>query len=492
MIGDWTNPYLPRITRTTHALLAEAASLWPSLDAVRENGKTLTYAQLNENTLAIGDRLRAKGIGQGDVLALDLPVGVDLLQAFLGVTRLGAAALPLHTLLSPADVKALLDASDPRACLGSHHHATRLEVWSPGDLAAIGNSSRDCPAPREDDPALLRTTSGSTGYPKLIKLSHLQICRRIAHPGSHYRRGEVYGCPSRYAFPAYQLLSALCVGATVVFRHAVTAMQVEKFIAEEDLTCFWGIPSLYTQIARLGGSYAGGLGRLRAAVTSGAVLAQELRMAVEQRWGVPVYQMYGQSETGYLTEADQATPANSVGLPAPGVELRIAGGEGNILPRGETGVIQARTEAPFNGYLTGEASPLTDDGWFITGDLGYMDAQGFLYLQGRADDMIQVGGFKVSAAEISAVLQGMPGLREVYIFALPHDLRGEAVAAAVVAEDGIRPIDVRRYARRFLPRRKQPVEVYIVNELPKSPLGKVQKQRLLEDLSRDSPPTSPP
>jgi len=334
----------------------------------------------------------------------------------------------------------------------------------------------------------LRLTSGSTGKPKVIPLTHRRLLSRVAAPGDWYTPGRRHGCTQAHMFPSYQVLTELAAGGTVVFRALHSASALEEFLREECVELLWGTPALYALVARAKTPLPHPLPALLAAVSSGAALDQECAAAVSRRWGVPVWQGYGQSELGYLTESGPGSPAGSVGRAVPGVHLRIVDESGSPLPCGMDGRVQARLEDPFPGYLGGEPSPVDEEGWVTTGDLGGLDANGELHVQGRDTDQIQVAGNKVHAREVEALLRSYPGVEDAAVFALPHPLWGEVVAAAVVSA-GTQPPPTRaallRFCREHLQSWKCPRVLILPPELPRNALGKVDLPRL-RDLAREA------
>jgi len=484
--NQWTNPILSPIPRTTHTMLNELDRLLPGKIAVKEDSRRLTYHDLHRTTLEIGAALLKRGITPGKVVLLDLPMGIPLLICFLAVTRIGAVAFPVHRLLRPEEIEWMIRLAKPILAIRAEFHANNdppTLQWA--ELLASASKIAMFQQPDEADPALLRITSGSTGRPKVIQINHRQLCRRISNPGFQYQPDYIYGCPYPYAFPCYHLIAVLGAGGLVVFRPAATAGQIERMILEEKISCFWGTPAMYEQIAATTRPVIK-LPSLRLAISSGAHLRASAAQSVENRWKAPLYQAYGQSELGYLTEAGPGTPRESVGAAVAGVKFLIESKEGAVLPPGKSGRILVQTATGFAGYLSGEPLRVDADGWLATGDLGYLDRAGFLYLTGRENDLIHVGGFKVDPLEIAAVISEFNGVKDVLVFGRPHKLRGELVAAAVETDLPLNPVDLRKFCRRRLPRYKCPREIFIFREFPRNVLGKVNRPQLFERLENIS------
>ena len=374
-------------------MLRALAVRLPDGVAVADGKTTLTFAELEARTARIAAALASLG-AYGHVVVLDMPVGTELFMAFLAVTRLGAIALPLHDLLRAEEIRFIVELTQPCLGIGTASRVFGVPVYRWEDLPSPAGRRVLCPEPLEETVAMLRTTSGTTGHPKLIRVPHGQLCRRLPVPAQQHARGARYGCALRHILPCYLILAALGAGGTIVFGPVTTAWQLERFISEERINHLWGIPALYEQVARMRPDVTSDLTCLRSAASSGAPLASETKSAVEARWRVPVLNSYGQSELGYLTDADETAPDGSVGFPAPGVEIRIVGSDGRELPSGVPGRIQARTDVPFGGYASGEPAPVDADGRFTTGDLGCLDEGGCLYLAGRETDSDKRGGIE--------------------------------------------------------------------------------------------------
>ncbi|MFO1522384.1 MAG: fatty acid--CoA ligase family protein [Kiritimatiellia bacterium] len=317
-----------------------------------------------------------------------------------------------------------------------------------------------------------------------MPLTHRQLLRRVAAPGAWYTPGRRHGCAHAHLFPGYQVLTALAAGGTVVFEPLHAASPLEEFLRDRRIEWLWGSPALFALVARQKQPLADPLPALQAAVSSGAILEPECADAVRRRWGVPVWQGYGQSELGFLPESGPGSAPDSAGRAVPGVILRVADEAGLSLPCGREGRILARLEHPFPGYLGGEPSPVGADGWIATGDLGCLDAAGDLQVSGRDTDQIQVAGNKVFAREVEAVIRACPGIADAAVFSLPHPLWGEVVAAAVVARAEPPPTrrDVLRFCRDRLQAWKCPRQLLFLPELPRSALGKVDLPRLRDLL----------
>ncbi|MEC9488468.1 MAG: class I adenylate-forming enzyme family protein [Halanaerobium sp.] len=485
----WEHPLLLNpLPRTTADFIEAMGNRLPRFTAARDSQKEYSYGELDQLSRRVSGGLSETGIKPGDVIVIDLPVGVDLLLVFLAVTRMSAVALPLNDLLQADKVQYILEHTSPAAAIGDYAHQLSLPTFSLEDLITNRRCNPALHPPREDTTAMIRMTSGTMGKPKLIPITHKQAMYRLPYEQTHFKPGARYGCVTPHNFPNYQIMTALGVGGTVIFHHEIHTHALERFIAAERITHFWGVPAAFALIADSTGECQEDLSCLEAIISSGSYLDPEIKLAVEERWQTPVYNCYGQSELGYLTESDQDTPAGSVGKVISGVEVQIVAREnGEPLPPGETGQVLVKTEVPFPGYLTGEPSPVDEDGWYITGDLGYLDQDSHLFLTGREKEFIHVSGFKVSPREVEKIIRSHPQIEEVYAFGEKERIRGEVVAVAVVKKDGashLSELKVKNFARNQLSGAKRPRQVYFVSHLPKNRLGKVDRQKLFAMIAR--------
>lgn len=487
MVPRWQHPFLKPVPLSLPAVLqALAASPVADRVAVADAGSHLTFRDLDRLSCTLAVQLLAQGVQPGDTVALTERPSVALCVAYLAVGRLGAAVLQLHALLREEDIAHVAALVRPRAWLGPRRQGLpslpQLQTDADACHHASSATTRALPGlPAPEQVLQYRLTSGTTGQPKVIPLTHRQLLRRTAEPGVWYVPGRRHGCSQMHVFPGYQCLTALATGGTVVFQPLHAAAPLEDFIRDWRIELLWGMPALYALVARQSPPLPAPFPCLLAATSSGAALDPACAMAVSRRWGVPLWQGYGQSELGYLTEAGPGTPHESVGQAVPGVQLRVVDDAGRALPAETRGHIQAQLEFPFSRYLGGEPSPVGSDDWIATGDLGWLGRAGELYVSGRKNEQIQVAGNKVFAADVAAVIRACPGVADAAVFAVSHRLWGEVVAAAVVPVPGTPPLTrqaLHRFCRTRLQAWKCPRRVLLLPELPRNALGKVDFPRL--------------
>ena len=275
---------------------------------------------------------------------------------------------------------------------------------------------------------------------------------------------------------------SLLTGGAMIFLPGFDADQVMGLLPQA--TVMMGVPTFYTRLlddARLDRALAG---HMRLFISGSAPLLAETHRAFEERTGLRILERYGMTETNMNTsnpyEGDRR--AGTVGLPLPGVELRIMGAGGAVAP-GDIGVIEVRGPNVFKGYWQmpeKTREELREDGWFITGDLGTQDADGYVTIVGRAKDLIITGGYNVYPKEVEMLLDEQPGVLESAVIGLPHPDFGEAVFAVLTAQKGV-ALDagaVLAGLRDRLARFKQPKAALVVESLPRNTMGKVQKNLL--------------
>jgi acyl-CoA synthetase (AMP-forming)/AMP-acid ligase II len=343
--------------------------------------------------------------------------------------------------------------------------------------------------PRADDVALLMHTSGTTAQPKIVPLTHAQLLARARHnPFVAADRGLCAAPLFTSSAIESCLLSTRVVGSSVAFPVRPDAEQLVEGMAELAATYLWASPAVHAAILHSIAHRRAPTPSLRFLRAGSAALTAEIQAKLEHAFGVPVLQGYGMTETGVI--ARNALPpgeirSGSVGKPM-GNRVMIAAADGASVPRGETGEIVVRGPGVTSGCeQPEEANRLAfRDGWFRTGDLGYFDEDGFLYVSGRLHETINRGGRQVSPLDIDRALAKHPAVVAVAAFAVPHPSLGEDIAAAVVLrEAGAASVrDLRVFAFDHLAPFKVPSVIVVVESLPTNALGKVQRKALAGTL----------
>ena len=460
---------------------------------------------------ALAGSLAATGVGRGGVAAWLGTNSAAMVATLVAATRLGAVFLPLNWRLAPPEHRAQLAAVAPRVLVadGEFADASASQQVAPAGTLCIAReaappvgwigwedfTARSAPAAAgegddPDRPALLCFTSGATGTPKGALLSARALAANAdAAVDMH---GLVADDRVLTALPLFhvgglniQTLPALRCGCSVTLHARFDPDTTFDAIERERITVTVLVPAQLDVLMAHPRWPTADLGSLRLIATGSTVVARRLIDAVHAR-GVPLIQVWGATETGPVVcclHADEAREhAGSAGRAALGAELRIADADGSTLPTGSSGEVLVRGPQLMSGYW-GDANATERalaGGWFHSGDAGHLDADGYLWIDGRLKDMIICGGENVSPAEVEAVLLESPEVAEAAVVGRPDARWGEVVVAFVVPAPGL-PIDSARLLDGFagrLARFKHPRDVFVVDALPRTALGKVRKEAL--------------
>ncbi len=476
--------------------------------SLRARGRPpLTYRALHARILDVGATLAALGVGRGSRVALALPDGSELAAAILA-TMCWATCAPLRRdfdadlatdLLARLRIDALIVPVEPDIGLVTAARRLRLQVIrlvpEPEGVAGLFSLEAETPRPAvaaaplaPGDVALLSLTSGTTGRPKIVPHSQRNILavagNALYAPGD---RALCLGALSSSGVRMVSLFLPLAAGASVACVAGFVAADLPALLDEFAPTTLWTNPAtLAAAMDVLDGRGPSSLHYLR---SSSAALRPALQARVEHALGVPVVQGYGMTET-FLIATNPVPPgrrrAGSVGLPHT-ARIAIRGDDGKPLPAGTVGEISVAGPGVLAGYEGDpEANRAAFDGeWFRTGDLGYLDDDGYLFLTARKSELINRGGMKVSPQEVDDVLMCHPGVRAAATFPVPHPSLGEDVAAAVVLHDADSTSGpaLREFGADHLPSFKVPSMVVLVNELPVGANGKIRRGELAARLA---------
>jgi malonyl-CoA/methylmalonyl-CoA synthetase len=485
----------------------------PSLDkAAMESGDgfSLTYGALYERAQRAANALLICGVQPGDRVALQIDKSPDMIVLALACFAAGAALLPLNTAYTLAELEYFLDDSKPALvlCRPTMLEATStlcrklgvgaamsLGVSRDGDFADLiaAQSPRFSTIARtNDDLAAILYTSGTTGRSKGAMLTHENLSSNALTLVDVWRftREDVliHALPVFHTHGLFVATNvALIAGATMIFQPRFDAGEIVAALPRA--TSLMGVPTFYTRLLAHEGVTEESTRHMRLFVSGSAPLLSDTHEAWRARTGHVILERYGMTETNMITsnpyEGDRI--AGTVGFPLPGVSVRIADAEtGRRLEDGEIGVIEVKGPNVFKGYWRmpeKTAEEFRADGFFITGDLGKIDASGYVHIVGRAKDLIISGGFNVYPKEIEEEIDALPGVEESAVVGLPHPDFGEGVTAVVVpakgsalSEKGVLEALEGRLAKYKLPKR-----IFFVDALPRNAMGKVQKKTLRDE-----------
>ena len=446
------------------------------------DGEATSAGAFEALTRAIAGRLRAAGLSLGDRVLFGARSSVDLAAAHVGALRAGLVVVPANPAFTAAELcRVALDARPRAAVVDSEQQAGWLRAAIPG-LVVTGpavdlpdGTAAGLDSARPTDPAMIMYTSGTTGVPKGAVLTHANLLASSIAVGVAWRWS-----PADRLILALPMFHAhgLCVALHGTLLAGASAVLLPRFDVDAILdgcrdgaTMFFGVPTMYHRLAA--SDRAAELSSLRLCVSGSAPLAADLHHALHERTGQAVLERYGLTETlmNISNPYDGERRAGSVGLPLPGVEVRVDAA-GQLLVRGPS---------VFAGYWEHpeETAAVLRDGWMHTGDLGARDPDGYFRILGRARELIISGGYNVYPREVEDVLAQHPGVVEAAVVGTPSEEWGEVVTAYVVAApEPPSADDLEAFAATRLAPYKRPRIVRFVDALPRNALGKVLKQQL--------------
>ncbi|WP_421703425.1 malonate--CoA ligase [Aliiroseovarius sp.] len=475
------------------------------------DGAEVTYAEFWAGAERMAAVLVAAGVTPGDRVAVQAPKTVAMLELYVGCVLAGGVFLPLNTAYTPAEVAYFLGDASPRVFVcdpGKLDALTPIadeagvanvftlgagEVGSLVDAQAGAESGFTAVARGAEDLAAILYTSGTTGRSKGAMLTHRALASNSDVLRDYWRFTAqdvlIHALPIFHTHGLFVATNVtLMAGGSCIFLPGFDAEAVMGYMPRA--TAMMGVPTFYTRLLD-----QEGLGEaaqnMRLFVSGSAPLLAE----THDRWravtGHAILERYGMTETNMNTSNpyDGDRRAGTVGFPLPGVELKICDPEtGEELAQGEIGVIEVRGPNVFAGYWQmpeKTAEELRVDGWFITGDLGMVDADGYVTIVGRGKDLIITGGFNVYPKEVEGVIDALPGVLESAVIGVPHRDFGEGVVAVVVPEKEaeVTPEAVTSGVADQLAKFKQPKAVVVLPELPRNTMGKVQKNVLREEYA---------
>ncbi|MFZ1625003.1 MAG: class I adenylate-forming enzyme family protein [Gammaproteobacteria bacterium] len=484
--------------------LGRQAREHPGSVAIVDGVHRLTYLQLHEMACLIADQLCKRGILPGDRVAMLLQNSPQAVALIYGTWLAGAVVAPLNP-----------QARGHEVCTLTEHSGARLLVYEPAyrdigvitgqdlldgtatvpiaDLTSgVYSAERTPAAPDADDLAMLLYTSGTTGRPKAVMLSHGNISANVAgiisYLGLTHADRVLSVLPFNYSYGSSVLHTHLAVGATIVLeKNMVFPHAIAETMVRERITGFPGVPSTFALLLSRVDLATMQLDSLRYVTQAGAAmstaLVDKLRNALPE---TSIFIMYGQTEAtarlSYVPPNRLRDKPGSAGIAVPGVEIEIRDEQRRTLKPYATGDVWARGPNVMQGYWHDEAATravLVDD-WLKTGDIGYLDEEGFLFLVGRRSDIIKTGAHRVHPGEIEEVIAGLPGVSEAAVTGIGDELLGQTIAAWVVPEPGcdISVEEVKARCRDMLASYKIPKQVHIVATLPRTTSGKLRRIEL--------------
>lgn len=468
----------------------------------------LTYGKLWDNAHKTAGALADAGVTPGDRVAVQVEKSLAALELYLGTILAGGVYLPLNTAYTASELDYFLENAEPTVFVCDTDRAGSLErvaakagvsrvfTLTPdgmGSLTEAAEAASPIPhaAPRgRDDLAAILYTSGTTGRSKGAMLTHGNLASNAQVLTDYWQFTDqdvlIHALPIFHTHGLFVATNvALVAGASLIFHTKFDAAAILADFARA--TTLMGVPTFYTRLLDMPELTKEATAGMRLFISGSAPLLAETHVQWQQRTGQAILERYGMTETCMNTSNPYDGPRKpgTVGLPLPGIEVRIVDENGKQMADGEIGGIEVRGPNVFKGYWRmpeKTADELREDGFFITGDVGMIDADGYVSIIGRSKDLIISGGFNIYPKEIELVVDAVDGVRESAVFGVPHPDFGESVAVAVVPENGaeLTAEDVTGAVAPQLARFKHPRHIVFLEALPRNAMGKVQKNQLRE------------
>lgn len=472
----------------------------------RLDGSTVTYADMLTSSQRIAAELQSAGVVKGDRVAAQIEKSPEAIAAYLATLQLGAIYLPLNTAYTETELQYFIDDADPQVMLVDPSRETQIQMLSPnltvrtldqhgqGSLLQSTKVLEAVESVGPSDEAAILYTSGTTGRSKGAVLTHENLvsnCTALLDAWEFDENDRLI-----HALPIFHI-HGLFVAANMTLTAGATMLWLQKFDADaiishfETATVLMGVPTFYTRLMASDRLTKASAKNMRLFISGSAPLLASDHEAFAERTGHQVLERYGMTETGMNTSnpyRGQRRPG-SVGLPLPGVEVVVADHDtGEQLPLGEIGSIEVRGPNVFDRYWRNPEKTREEkrsNGFFITGDQGFVSDDGYLSISGRAKDMIISGGYNVYPKEVEQLLDQHHTVAESAVIGVPHSDLGEGIVGVLVLEDGVEPAedDLRDFIQDDLARFKQPRSYQTVSELPRNVMGKIQKAELRQKFA---------
>ena len=489
--------------RTLAELLDKGESGHPAL--ITPQGPKTTYRQLHEQVESLASALKGAGLERGQTASIVLGNDLQFVASFLGVTRLGAVAAPLNASYTTEEYKFFMeDVGSALVILPPEDHPAKeaaralglpcleAEVSSEGKVRLTREgvtleSGGEPEPPRPEDIALFLHTSGTTSRPKGVPLTHANLTSSISNIVDTYNLTP--GDVAMVVMPLFHvhgllgaLFSTLASGGSAVLPGRFSARAFWPVVAEHGASWYSAVPTIHQILLTRADDDGAPRGTFRFIRSCSAALAPAVLSDLESRFDAPVLEAYGMTEASHQMSSNPLPPARrlpgSVGQ-GTGVQIAIMDEAGGALKSGEDrGEVVIQGPNVMHGYRNNPEANASafSDGWFRTGDQGFIDSGGYLNLTGRLKELINRGGEKISPLEVDAVLAQHPAIAEAICFGVPDPKYGEEVHAAVVLKGDATQEEIQAFCQKHLIDFKVPKVVHFVDDLPRTATGKVQRR----------------
>ncbi|MFQ5455504.1 MAG: class I adenylate-forming enzyme family protein [Nitrospirota bacterium] len=473
-----------------------------------------TYKEIDEITNRVGNRLLNLGIKKGENISVLLPNCPEFIYFFFGIMKAGSVAVPINFNLKDEEVAYILDNSETvalvtcsqfmemisriRPRLSDLKHIITIDNREPKDTISLDSILDSSPAPLsvpliDGDCASIIYTSGTTGKPKGVILTHKNYIFDTVQfvNATQMTKDDRFLC----ILPLFHVngqvvttLSPLYAGASMVLMEKFSPRDFFPTLAEFKATAFSGVPTIYSILLNLPDAEMYNLSSLRFCVCGAAPMPAEVFKKFEEKFKAYILEGYGLSEGTCVSSVNplgRKRKIGSIGIPLPEQEMKIFDERDRELDTMDIGEIVVKGDNVMKGYFkNSEATASTlKNGWLYTGDLGYMDDDGYFYIVGRKKEMIIRGGENIYPKEIEELLYRHPEITEASVVGIPDTIWGEEVFAFIIPKEGeeIDEDDIIEYCKRHLADFKCPRKVIFVDTLPKTATGKIQKNKIKEE-----------
>jgi long-chain acyl-CoA synthetase len=484
--------------------LTAAASEHPDHPAIKLDDLVLSYKLLDAATAHAAALLRSRGIEAGARVGMQLPNVPYFPLVYFAALRLGAVVVPMNPLLKELEVAYHLSDSVSRLLIGWHDFAdaalrgaeqagAEAIIVTPGEFERqVGEAAvfGDVVERADDDPAVIIYTSGTTGTPKGATLTHAnlnataKVGRDLIDAGPH--------TVTVATLPLFHVFGMSAIMNVTIHAHGLLTLiprfdpaKVLEVIERDRATTFGGVPTMFAALLHHPDRERHDVSSINLCVSGGAPMPVEILRGFDQAFGAKVLEGYGLSEStgmGTFNTPDRERKPGSIGVPIGGTEIRLVDDDDNDVPVGEPGELVMRGPFVMKGYWDREDATreVMRDGWLHTGDIATADDDGYYYIVDRKKDLIIRGGYNVYPREVEEVVYTHPAVREAAVLGVPHPSVGEEVGAAVALKEGeeVTPDELRDYVKQRVAAYKYPRLIWVVDELPKGPTGKILKREI--------------
>jgi fatty-acyl-CoA synthase len=458
---------------------------------------SLTWSELDSRANRLAHALEGMELEPGDRVATLLRNGREAIEALIACQKLGYEVAPLNTWAKPKELRTIIERSEPAVLIFDPKHEEQVReavgdeklgdgAFDYESLIAEQPDSQPSPFGPRGSQRILIHTSGTSGKPKAASrsasgrqaLAFLQVLAVVP-----YKQDDVIVCPAPL-FHSFGLLTVTiwaAIGATIVLPEKFDPKDTLELIEEHRATAASLVPVMIRRILSLSDTERDHqLSSLRILLASGSAISPEMRAQAMELFGDVLYDLYGSTEAGWVaiaTPEDITANGETLGKPVPGVDVAVYSPNQERLDQGEHGELYIKSDMVFEGYSSGEETKEVDD-YLSIGDMGWLDEEGRLYVEGRGDDMVVVGGENVYPAEIEEVIDAIEGVEDVAVAGIKDDEYGEVLIAFV--QGSVDPDEVKAVCKKELASFKVPKVVEIVDDLPRTSTGKVKKRELIE------------